>query len=291
MKFCFNKAVTNSIGILTAILMLGISTFSSIAAADTPANSIDPSDLAAIKSALTSDDKSMQASAIAAIRKSISLNPTRGAKLLRKQWMKPLWREEQFDAIADLSLQCILAAPKIVDDVTDLMQDRINALLSLDKPEAALADAKSLYCCEPLANTDKAMVLIVLCLTKLHPDDSTAVDNFKAEQAVGAAATQPSGSATLDAILIDKQKYLEAIKQVQPAGKQPNEGMVNLLLLAGDGTQAHKILEQRLATADSDDLRHRAALDIARAIKAQYGVIGPANSWLKDYLASPTTQN
>ena len=232
---------------------------------------------------IKTNDPPQVAAAVGRINALLEEDPREASTKARRTWMIWLWRGKHYDAIADLSDRIVLARPDSLVYVEHFLNERARALLEANRSEEALPVAKSLFNVSRMPETGGALLLLLDCLAAAHPDDPAVVERFKREQLEGQGA-DGGKSTVLAGIKIDPQPYLERAKTLTE--KQDRYGLAsgNLLLMAGKASEARQRFERELAKADKLETRRYGILNVARAIKAEDGVIGPANQWVQKNL-------
>jgi hypothetical protein len=202
----------------------------------------------------------------------------------------PVWLHEmiglrRFDDIEDFAVAVINDRPTDLRLIEACQQSRIRAKLLANKPQEALSLAKGMYNVCGMSSTSKAIDLIAECLYDLdtNGDPAGAAKKFKLQQIRGAAATQPSiaDDNPLRQVLVDPKPYGPGLEHVELVDNSWDAalGKGNLLLLAGQTTEAAKVFEKAYALAS--DINLAAATEaMARAMRAQDGTVGRANAWI-----------
>ena len=161
------------------------------------------------------------------------------------------------------------------------------SLATKNKP-AALSAARACYNIVELKDTAGAVNLIAQCLTLARPNDPDAADRFRAQQVAGAAAnstadpepsTAPPSDSVLARIPIDPAPFADIADHIQVIIYNDALARGNLLLLAGKPADARAqfLIAQKLAPKEK---AAEAVANIARAIRAQAGCVGPANAYI-----------
>jgi tetratricopeptide (TPR) repeat protein len=207
----------------------------------------------------------------------------------------------------------------ILQDVTDtnffgaVERLRAQAFLAQHKYPEALAAARSYYDVASLKDTTEAINLVALALVFGKPDDPTAAKRFRKQQIQWAAsaptspASQPTASAldpaaltavsaystsqqaplptdslgdpVLPTIPSDSKPFEATAEAMEPTNYQAFVRKGNLLLLAGHAKEAHGVFERAEAIAP-DNKGAQAIENVARAIRAESGCVGPANAYI-----------
>lgn len=259
--------------------------------------------VAEITEQLASKDAAQHKLAVEAIRARLRL---RGLYELRSTWLKPMMANQQYQEVADLALEGILASPWETRSVEQVLQMRIKALLALGKTQQALSEAKGLFNVASMAGTSEAILVMAECLNAMHPTDPTRFNTFRQEQMDGAnwpaaaATTRPStppgapnatasGPAAIAAqaglkctvlqqIQANAALYEETLKKLTGEDAQLLMGRGNLLLLC-DRVKEAKVIFERLYSLSGSDVTE-ASEALARIMKAEDGTVGRANAWV-----------
>ncbi len=186
----------------------------------------------------------------------------------------------------------ILRSPATSYAIEHFQKLRVRSLMKQGKPAEALSAAKAYYDVCRFAETKDAIALVAACLMAAHPDDPAIAKRFKAQQVAGAtAATQPSGGDLGDPVLpaIPPAPVPYPVADVQaraPTGIIGFEAKGNLLLLAGRASEARAVFEQAYTIANPAQMA-AAIENVARAIRAQHGFVGPANAYVTSVQQQP----
>ncbi|MGA2496547.1 MAG: hypothetical protein ABSH20_02330 [Tepidisphaeraceae bacterium] len=138
-----------------------------------------------------------------------------------------------------------------------------------------------------LGFTMRSLDLLAECLQAAHPEDPGIGNKFKLQVLAGAQedpierekALKEVGELLLPRIAIDPKPWEKAIADRE--GKTEYRTMYGRanLLLAGRTREAREPFEKIVQTALKGEERY-AAEGLAKAIKAEHGMIGPANAWI-----------
>jgi tetratricopeptide (TPR) repeat protein len=203
-----------------------------------------------------------------------------------------------------------VAADLIVQDLPDtsffsaLEKLRAQAFLAQHKYAEALSAARSYYDVASLKDSSDAINLVALALVFGKPDDPTAAKRFKKQQiqwATDAPTSQPAASApdpaaptavsatsqptdslgdpVLPVIPPDSKPFESAAQALDPDDYYAFVRKGNLLLLAGHANEAHGLFDRAEAIAPDKEAA-RAIENVARAIRAESGCVGPANAYI-----------
>jgi hypothetical protein len=237
-----------------------------------------------ISELLKQGDTAGREQALPQIQDLIQSDPRKIGGMLRGIWLKSLEDAKLYDNVSELCLRYMLAAPDDVVAVEDVLNTRARVLLLSGKKAEALVVAKQCFNYSSMKNTGNAILLVSQCLNAAYPEDRDILKKFRLEQVEGAksTATVPPdkvaaavlGKIAIDAHVIDvalRRWTLENYKNLAMRG--------NLLLLADRNQDAFDTFERAYTVADIKDL-NAASENIARAMKARDGSIGPANAWI-----------
>lgn len=202
---------------------------------------------------------------------------------LKENGLRALRIRQQYEEIAQVCLLAAHSAADSTEDVEFFMQNRIRALLKLQKTKEALANSRSLFNVSRLESTSTALLLVAECVASNHVADYDIVNRFKHEQFLLASMQNDlvSDNSIMNSIPISDNAgaaQLEKAKSLRAKG--------NLLLLAGRSKEARELFEQQFDSVQSDR-KKAVAIDVARAIKAENGGIGQANRWLVNHYTAP----
>lgn len=220
------------------------------------------------------------------VREAMATEPGKAVNDLRTRWLKAMIAGGRYEEAAELALTGILFQPQNTTNVQAFQDARVRALLTAGKKQEALSNAKSLFNVAPMNNTADAMLLVAECLRANDPDSA---DRFREEQIAGATTrpvtTQPATqeaattSVVLAGIKVDPKPYEDAIAVQTGEDYNSLVALGNLLLLADKPKEAKAAFERAYAVAPDTQLA-QATEHIARAMKAEDGTIGRANSWI-----------
>ena len=93
---------------------------------------------------IASSDAAVRAIAVEELRRQMD-HPANIIGPLAQQYLPALLKAGRNQEAADFAMQAILTAPQDAGMLEGLHKQRIKALLALNRPEEALAEAKSLY--------------------------------------------------------------------------------------------------------------------------------------------------
>lgn len=188
---------------------------------------------------------------------------------------------------ASISLEGILEDPSHTSAVESFTAIRAEALLRQGNAMEALAAANAYYNVCSLQDTSDALELTVRCLAEIHPNDSDIVSWFLKAQFLGtslAAATRPDTQLARPGLSIfppGSEEAARADSTINANGGNYSDfvGEGNLLLLVGRVSEARAAFENAMNRCDQRHLSI-AIENIARAIRAQAGCLGPANAFI-----------
>jgi len=204
---------------------------------------------------------------------------------------------------------CDLAAAATSDgNDTNGMDDSqtalVKALLASRKFDQALPAAKTLFEICKLENTSKATDLLAEALLNgPGQKDPTIVDRFKSEQVAGAQTPAPGYSAdspaavppqtVLKSITIDPAPYEAKLQTLQDGPKTwaSLTQIGNLLLMQDKGADAVPVFQQSESLTSDPKQLSAAIANVARAMRARDGCVGPANAYLLSLQTAQAKQN
>jgi hypothetical protein len=280
--------------------------FAGSALADPP--QWQPPDPNAVAEQLASPDSATVDAAMKEIQIEIRHDPGRAVGNIRGPYLTALMNSKHFAEADRLALEGIVSWPQDLGSVQFLLIIRIQAMLALGNPDAALQDAKSLYNVSSMNDLPQAMLLVAQCLNAGHPKDLAWAERFRQEQVAGAIfdghivvqadgdpnrppvlepapatrpATQPDvGAATvLASIHIADPAYSNTLEHFFGEDYGSLCGRGNLLLLA-DRTAEAKVIFDRAYSVGAQQNLADATENIARCMKAEDGGVARANAWI-----------
>lgn len=229
---------------------------------------------------LSSGDPSKVSSAVDEIKRHAIANYWDSAYVLGT-----LMRAKRYPDAESIALELIGRNPIHPGATASLEKLRAQALLEEDKPAEALTAAAIYYNTARLKDTSDAITLVAQCLMFGRPDEPGIARRFKRQQMAG-ASTQPVaspgenlGPPVLASIKIDPKPYEATIAKIKPRSYRDFLNKGNLLLLAGRFKEAHQAFENAYDLA-SDKAMPEAIENVARAIRAENGCVGPANAYI-----------
>lgn len=192
-----------------------------------------------------------------------------------------------YDRADEITKQYITDHPDSLT-VSKVQAVRVQSLVQQQKWPDALAAARSYYDSCALEDTSKAIALINTCLLGVHPDDVDLVRRFKQQQVASANTAIPDaapadpalGEPIMPTIKPDTKTFAEAADAMETGSAQAAAFKGNLMLLSGRADEAKKLFEQAEAVAQTADDTKDALQGQARALRAKYGSIGPANAFI-----------
>ncbi len=240
---------------------------------------------AKINAALASGNAAQRASAVRQIAAVLRQGthyacPTR----LRYNWLPALMNDKDYPAAAKLARLGILLNPSQTSNVVAYQEYRVQALLAMGKPNAALRNAKSLFDVCTMPRTANAVLLLAKCLRAQGPDGVKREAQFRRQQLSGENMPPAGGPVrtcpVLAAIKINARPYVKAAA-IEQSGRQVWTliGKGNLLLLAGKPAAARHCFNEAYDIAGNKDLPGISER-IASSIRAADGTIGGANRWV-----------
>jgi tetratricopeptide (TPR) repeat protein len=261
---------------------------------------------------IVSSDPAVRAAAVEQLRQQAAKPGGIMDGPLAQQYLPALLKAGLNQEVADFAMQGILTGPQDAHTVEVFHKHRVAALLAMNRPEEALAEAKSLYNVCTMKGTGDALVLMAQCLQAVHPEDKTIAERFKLQQVAGSTSspqagastqpsTQPAGSTSspqaepnmLKAIRINAEPYLESanLPRLQREAFPNLVSRGNLLLEADKLAEAKQCFEAAYPLAGEKD-QAKAAESLARVMKAEDGTVGRANAYILSLrpATQPTTQ-
>jgi hypothetical protein len=245
-----------------------------------------PNVMAQIGAALGGKGAAKQAWAIKRIGKILASNPGNFAlqRDLAFNWLRALARDGDYKAVVAIVGEAIVDNPGSTAFIDKWQADRIQALLAMDRTNAALRNAKSLFNFATIQDTPMAIVLVNECLLAQKPDGSTLAREFRQEQFMGSQppgpGQKPKKCMVLEGITVNAKPYSACIRRIAGVGLPALIAKGDLWLLADSPTRAMKCFRQAYEIAAPRQLP-MVCDRIAAAMRAKYGTIGPANAWLE----------
>ena len=239
---------------------------------------------AKINAALASGNAAQRASAVRQIAAVLRQGthyacPTR----LRYNWLPALMNDKDYPAAAKLARLGILLNPSQTSNVVAYQEYRVQALLAMGKPNAALRNAKSLFDVCTMPRTANAVLLLAKCLRAQGPDGVKREAQFRRQQLSGENMPPAGGPVptcpVLAAIKINARPYVTAATEQSGRQLWTLIGKGNLLLLAGKPAAARHCFNEAYDIAGSKDLPGISER-IASSIRAADGTIGGADRWV-----------
>lgn len=204
---------------------------------------------------------------------------------LQYNWLPTLLRRRDYPAVAALAEVDILHNPGLTENIDAILADRIRVLLAMEKPNAALRNAKSLFNICSLADAKSVLLLVGRCVATVFRDHPDITHAFIAEEIAGAKMPADEHEpidrcGVLAAVRVDAGAYERKLRALHGTGNWTLLEKGNLLLLADQPRQALKDFRAMVAMADSakdflNDENH-----FCRAIKAEDGTVGRADAHL-----------
>ncbi len=190
-----------------------------------------------------------------------------------------------YEAAEDRIVQALLKSPASNYAVEHLQKVRAKSLLKQGKAKEALSAAKAYYDVCRFSETKDAIALVATCLSAANPADPSLAKRFKAQQVAGAGpTTQPAadlGAPILASIPPEAPPVVPVadIDARAPTTFVGYEAKGNLLLLVGRAADAKAVFDKAYALA-TDAQKATAIENVARAIRAVHGSVGPANDYV-----------
>lgn len=183
--------------------------------------------------------------------------------------------------------------------LTQYVNERVRILQAAGDKKAALSAAKQYYNICPLKLNSHAVNLLSECLLAAHPDDQALLDRFQRQQlawAFASATTKPAttnpaqpglGISVLSTIPMDVAPFLKMVKSLPERTYSEKVAKGNILILGGRPDEARAMFEGAADTTTWERRTKALQGDVARAIRAKCGCIGPAESYLKKQADAP----
>jgi len=269
---------------MVAVVLAGCLCGLAIGQTKHPASQDRPEHARVIPELLKSGDDAKVVEGIERIKLVLDTDATWGAGKLRSEWLKLLASSKRYGDVEDLALRGILADAARPVAIEGLQEMRVRNLLAQNKVDEALKQARSLFNIASMKTTQKAILLVDECVNR-SKDGTDLAKQFRQEQMTG-AASQPANSTVsvtskvMTDIVVDPKPYQPRIDELSDTDDRTLQAKGDLLLMAGRGKEAQEVFEKLLQLSDNPN---RAALqeNVARALKAQDGTIGRANSYAK----------
>jgi len=202
------------------------------------------------------------------------------------KWLITLFEKGRFEDVEAIALKGIVNSADQASGIPELQKYRVRALLEQHKADEALSAARAFYNVAPLKDTEAAVKLVTLCLTAKNPDDLDTLRRFKRQQVEwSTATTQPAatnelGENVLKSIPVPAEPFASAAASILKRDYVGLMGKGNLLLLANQTADARKAFEAAEMIADKPEQATAAVEGIARAVRADAGALGPANTFI-----------
>jgi tetratricopeptide (TPR) repeat protein len=212
-------------------------------------------------------------------------------KILRPKEAAALLALHEYDLIHDLATEGVSDGNN-APDMDDAQAALVNMLLATGKFDDALLAAKTYYNICGLANTSKAIDLVSEALLNgPGRKDPSIVVRFKSEQAAGsqAPAGDPAASpstgtsqSVLQSIVVDPTPYQKQLDELAEGLRNYNTltRQGNLLLMQDKGADAVAIFQAAASITNDPKQLSAAIANVARAMRARDGCVGPANAYL-----------
>lgn len=244
--------------------------------------------LAGICQEIRTPDASVQASAIADLKKRFSDDPHGTTSDIEKSRLPDLLMAAHlYGDAAQVCLLCVNAQPDRMDWVQYFMPVRVRAFLAAQQYEQALAAAKALYNVQDLREMPATIKLLADALAQARPEDPGIGQRFKLQQMILASAPRAldASNGSLGGNLLGTVKIDATIydgKGMTPRSAEWRKlADGNLALMKDQPADALRAFES-LKKSSNLQIRQAAEEAIARALKARDGGLSAAN----DYLAA-----
>jgi hypothetical protein len=209
---------------------------------------------------------------------------------LWQTWLPALAKDKRYDDVMDLTMLGIENRPETAA-IGPILEIRAQTLLVENKPDEALAAAKSYYNACAFRDTTKAVDLVAQCLAKARATDTEIGRKFRSEQlaaSLPADADAPAGpdvaygEPILKGVTIDASIWETAIQTWAAKTDRASDrgGYANLLLAADRGKEAEAVFREIYLSAASNEDYVIGAEGIARALRTEDGTIARSNAWL-----------
>ncbi len=245
----------------------------------------------AVTKALQGTNRRAQAGAISFIEAEMRSHPGHAVMELDRYWLRELMAIGRYRTTAKLARQGVLAVPGWEGVVANLLMYRVEALTALGHSHAALRNAKSLFNVCPLRTSGAALVILDQCLGVVYWKHPGIVAEFEREQRVGSAMPADDSepiirSGVMASIQVNAKPYLKRLAGIH--SQSPHALLIkgNLLLLAAEPLKAIKCFRMIEDFASPGSQFLAAEENICRAIKAEDGTVGRANSHRLQFLKS-----
>ena len=252
---------------------------------------ITPASENAVTQALKGSNRRAQAAAISFIEAELRSHPGHAVVLLDRSWLQELMALGRYRTTAKLARQGVLAVPGWEGGVANPLMYRVEALTALGHSHAALRNTKSLFNVCPLRTSGTALVILDQCLGVVYWRHPGIVAEFEREQRVGSAMPADDSepiirSGVMASIQVNAKPYLKRLAGIH--SQSPHALLIkgNLLLLAGEPLKAIKCFRMIEDFASPGSQFLAAEENICRAIKAEDGTVGRANSHRLQFLKS-----
>jgi len=195
------------------------------------------------------------------------------------QWLPQLLADGHDAAVAKLAREEILSHASWTALVGVWQQERVEALLALNKNHAALRNARSLFNVCPLGQTETALLLLQKCLQRVYPHGHKLIDLFISEQISGAAKPGVSCK-VLSLIKINAKPYDAEINNLHGTTQWALVAKGNMLLMAGRVNRALRQMKLAEALDGNPNTYLADSANVARALKALDGTVYRANQYM-----------
>jgi hypothetical protein len=204
---------------------------------------------------------------------------------LQYNWLPTLLRRRDYPAVAALAEVDILHNPGLTENIDAVLADRIRALLAMEKPNAALRNAKSLFNVCTLADTRQVLLLVRQAVGRVYHGHPRIMQAFISQQITGSGIPADEHEpiircGVLAAVVVHGRRYEQKLKLLHGGGNWTLLEKGNLELLTDHPRTALANFRQLAAMAGNAKDFLNDENDICRAIKAEDGTIGRANAHL-----------
>lgn len=190
-----------------------------------------------------------------------------------------------FTQAETVATDVMLSSPTNTAALAQMQKIRAVALGGEGKTQKRFSAAKAYYDVALLRNTADAIDLVSRYLADAKPNDPGIDVRFKMQQETWASTeptTEPSddlGEPILAGIQVDGTPFQDAIKALRGDRYWEYVAKGNLLLVSGKATNARAAFEKAIKIAPPDQ-ETNAVENVARAIRAESGRVGPANAYI-----------
>ncbi len=211
--------------------------------------------------------------------------PKRPSVRVESRWLGWVLQGKHYDDVEVFAVYGIVNNPGDSLNVSAFQKSRTQAFLAAGRYDQALSAAKAYYNVSTMRDTEGAIDLLCVCLMNARPNDKGIARKFKAQQ-VALATTQPAEAVPaaeeniLKSITVDAKPFEDTLKQITVSDYSNLIAKGNLLLLSDQTKEAKACFMAAGDLAFSEKQLSAVTECIARAIRAEAGAIGPANSFI-----------